>query len=79
MSLKDENIVAIQSVLTRRDILEALAEECNELAQASLKLIRSADISNNPTPKTFAECQDNLIEEISDVLVCLEVLGGRNS
>lgn len=54
-------------------LLEQFAEECNELAQASLKYARKLR-GENPTPKTEQEILDNLHEEIADVLVCLDEL-----
>ena len=41
--------------LTQRAVLEGLAEECCELAQAALKLIRATD-GENPTPVSEEEC-----------------------
>lgn len=52
--------------------LQQLAEECSELAQASLKLVRSID-GKNPTNKTGMQCVTEWHEEISDVLVSLVV------
>lgn len=43
-----------------------LAEEASELAQAALKLRRALD-GTNPTPKSVAECESNLIEEFADI------------
>lgn len=40
-------------------LLEQLAEECSELAQAALKLARK-ERGENPTPKTEEECVENL-------------------
>lgn len=51
--------------------LENLAEECSELAQASLKLARKLR-GENPTPKTFNELNANLIEEMADVQLLIE-------
>ena len=70
-----ELITTIRKSLTDRDLLELLAEESAELSQACLKLIRAKGLSNNVTPKTEAECMDNLLEEISDILMVLEVMG----
>ena len=53
--------------------LEQLAEECSELAQASLKYARYLR-GENPTPKTEAEIRDNFAEEIADVTICIEDL-----
>ena len=55
--------------------LELLAEECVELAHASLKLAR-VERGENPTPKSRESCEDAMHEELVDVLICIgEVLG----
>lgn len=54
-------------------LLEQLAEECTELAQASLKYARKLR-QDNPTPKKFCEIRDNFYEEVADVLVCMDEL-----
>lgn len=54
-------------------MLEQLAEECSELAQASLKYARLLR-GENPTPKTEAECLESLTEEIADVDLCISEL-----
>ena len=54
-------------------VLEQLAEECSELAQASLKYARLLR-GENPTPKTEAECLESLTEEIADVDLCISEL-----
>ena len=54
-------------------LLEQLAEECAELAQAALKLAR-LERGENPTPKTFIECLNALIEEMADVKLCISVI-----
>lgn len=51
-----------------------LAEECNELGKAALKIRRVITQGASPTPVTFEEVFDNLHEEFADVLVCCEVL-----
>ena len=51
-------------------VLEQLAEECAELAQASLKYARLLR-GDNPTPKTEQECLESLTEEIADVDLCI--------
>lgn len=55
-------------------VLEQLAEECTELAQAALKMAR-IERGENPTPVTMKKAKENLEEEIADVYVCLNVLG----
>lgn len=59
----------------RRTLLEALAEESNELGQAALKVIRSQGLNENPTPIKEDEALQNLSEEIVDVMILLHVLG----
>ena len=54
-------------------VLEQLAEECSELAQASLKYARLLR-GENPTPKTEAECLESLTEEIADVYLCMNLI-----
>lgn len=55
-------------------MLEQLAEEAAELAQAALKLAR-IDRDENPTPVTSEQAQKNLIEEYTDVIMCTSELG----
>lgn len=54
-------------------LLEQLAEECSELAQAALKLARK-ERGENPTPKTLDECFKAIIEEMADVNLCIWVI-----
>lgn len=54
-------------------LLEQLAEECSELAQAALKLARK-ERGENPTPKTEAECMKDFLEELGDVNLCMSVV-----
>ncbi len=62
---------------TRTDRLLQLAEECNELSQAILKLER-ARRGSNPTPRSYDECYNNLLEELVDVEVCMDACLIRN-
>lgn len=55
------------------EILAQLAEEASELAQAALKL-RRAITGLNPTPVTAKEAEAAVIEEVSDVLLCCQLL-----
>ena len=71
--MADKNYIL--SVLDARTLLEQLAEEASELAQAALKLIRAAEYSNNPTPITLQEAQVGLDEELHDVLAVASLLG----
>ena len=56
----------VSDILPKTEILAQLAEEASELAQAALKLRRALD-GTNPTPKSVAECEANLIEEFADI------------
>lgn len=56
----------VSDILPKTEILAQLAEEASELAQAALKLRRALD-GANPTPKSVAECEANLIEELADI------------
>lgn len=66
--------ISIRTLLSDAELLAQLAEEAAELGHAALKLRRVRD-GKNYTPVTFQEAYDQLKEEISDVLLCLEVLG----
>lgn len=54
-------------------LLEQFAEECTELAQASLKYARKLR-RDNPTPKNVGEIIDDFQEEMADVFVCIDEL-----
>lgn len=54
-------------------LLEQLAEESAELAQAALKMARKIR-NETPTPKSHADCVANLQEEIADVELCISIL-----
>lgn len=64
----------VKNTLPARDLLEQLAEECNELSKASLKLIRAIGASENPTPTGQIEAYDNFVEEQKDVISVLWLL-----
>lgn len=63
----------VSDILPKTEILAQLAEEASELAQAALKLRRALD-GTNPTPKSVAECEANLMEEWADVNVAFDQL-----
>lgn len=64
----------IRANLSERAMLEQLAEEAAELAQAALKMIRASS-HENPTPVTPEEAYRNIIEECADISLCLIALG----
>ena len=63
----------VSDILPKTEILAQLAEEASELAQAALKLRRALD-GTNPTPKSVAECEANLMEELADVTNAIDAL-----
>lgn len=52
-------------------LLRQLAEECAELAQAALKVIRTR---HGETPVTPEEARAKLLEEIADVIVMMDMV-----
>lgn len=54
-------------------MLNQLAEECCELAQAALKYRRCIE-EGNPTPVSEEEARKNLMEEIADVWLCTDLV-----
>ena len=64
----------VRNTLSERELLEQLAEECNELAKASLKMIRANGMSANITPVSRQDAYDNFIEEQNDVVSVLWLL-----
>lgn len=71
----DGNISEIRDNTPVPEQLTMLAEECAELAQAALKMRRTIDHNASPTSTTKAEATAAMLEEVSDVLTCLLVLG----
>ncbi|OUQ31095.1 hypothetical protein B5E79_00230 [Massilimicrobiota sp. An134] len=70
---KDMESKPIYEYIGQPALLEQLGEEACELGQASLKMARYIR-SENPTPKTAFDVTKDLVEEVSDVLVCIEEL-----
>lgn len=68
----------IKHKLDMRTLLEQLAEEASELSQASLKLIRAKELSNNSTPIDEQEAIQNLLEEVGDIRMVLTLLCPEN-
>lgn len=67
----------VLKTLDDRELLEALAEEAAELSQAALKLIRASKLNDNFTPKSDAEAEENLKEELMDTLSVVYLLRYR--
>ncbi|MGM9529294.1 MAG: hypothetical protein ACI3XH_04770 [Phascolarctobacterium sp.] len=70
----EENNNYIKDNLSRRELLEGLAEEAAELSQAALKVIRAEKLNGNPTPLKAFDARENLAEEISDVMTMAYML-----
>ena len=70
----NHEIEFIREHLDERDILEQLAEEATELAQAALKMIRACG-HKNPTPVTPEEAYIDIIKECADISNCLVAMG----
>lgn len=68
-----ENVERVRELLDKPELLCQLAEECNELGKAALKL-RRAMTGINPTPLTEAEAWRNITEEAADVMLVLDCL-----
>ena len=60
-------------LLDRRAKLEQVAEECGELAQACLKLIR-AEGNGNPCRISKEEAMQQVIEEIADLFLAIDTI-----
>ena len=59
-------------------LYEQLSEECVELAHAALKKARKLR-GENPTPVDIQDVDAHLIEEITDLMVVLDVLDLKES
>lgn len=62
----------VRDKLSQEEMLIQLAEECNELSQACLKVVRMG--SHNPPNITCKDLDANFTEELADVLLCIKVL-----
>lgn len=71
--LHEARIETVQNLITEPALLEQMAEECCELAQALLKKARKLR-NENYTPNSLADINLDITEEYTDVLLCAEVL-----
>ena len=69
---EEEKIKFVREKLTAKEMLIQLAEECNELAQACLKIVRNG--TQNQSNKTLKELESDFMEELADVQLCMEML-----
>jgi NTP pyrophosphatase (non-canonical NTP hydrolase) len=68
-----KNLRKICEHLDAPELLAQLAEEAGELTRAALKL-RRAMTHTNPTPCPASKALSDLLEEIADVLNCLDAV-----
>lgn len=68
-----EQLAYLRKNLPLEEQFVQLAEECNELAQACMKIVRFFG-KVNPPRKTEEELKEALREELADVFVCASVL-----
>lgn len=73
--MNNEIFTKVSKTVPTRDILEQAAEESAELTQALLKLIRASGFSDNPTPVELDQAVAQVTEELSDVMLCMQLLG----
>lgn len=66
----------ITNTLSEAELLQQLAEESAELAQAALKAIRAYRDSSNPTDTDPAHAYMNVLEEVVDVANAYTALTG---
>ena len=69
--LSEQELLGIMRNNCKRDYLyRQLAEECAELAQAALKVVRA---QNGETPEKLEDSMDHYIEELADVFVMYNI------
>lgn len=68
-----KNLRKVCEHLDAPELLAQLAEEAGELTQAALKLRRAAT-GTNPTPCPPSKAMSDLMEEIADVLNCIDAV-----
>lgn len=64
----------IRNTIGREAALDQLAEEAAELAQAAIKASRILR-GINPSPVHLEDAEKALTEELSDVILCAQVVG----
>lgn len=72
-NLHQKNMEYILHILKYDELLCQMAEEAAELTQAAMKYRRKMG-NVNPTTISWKEAEDNLLEEISDVMLLAELL-----
>ena len=73
----NDKVKYIRTAVSRRSQLEMLAEECSELAQASLKCVTLENEDVYPLNEhkyTAGQVQQNLYDEMMDVVTSIVIL-----
>lgn len=68
-----DNVAYIRANISEPAMYEQLAEEAAEVTHAALKLARIIR-GENPTPKEYPEAFLELIEELTDLKTCMDIL-----
>lgn len=71
--MNQKNIDTIYEAIPDPALYEQLSEEAAELCHAALKVARILR-RENPTPVSLEEAFNNMLEEVSDVQLCMAVL-----
>lgn len=74
---EEEDMIDFVEAIGEAAVLENLAEECTELAQAALKVARIVR-GENPTPMDIRDARNQLKEEKQDVLNLIYVHGNES-
>lgn len=69
----EKNLDYIRSKMPIAELYAALAEEAAELAHAALKYRRTIT-KDNPTPKAKEEALQSFLEELADMVICLNAI-----
>ena len=69
--MEENRYVEIVNKCGTEYIYRQLAEECSELTQACLKLIRA---KHKETPMRMDEAHERLLEEFADVLLMMDIV-----
>lgn len=67
--VKENNVALIREIIGDAAVCEQLAEECAELAHASLKMARILR-NENPTPLSEDQVYEQMSDEFTDVILC---------
>lgn len=68
-------IAYIRENVSQEAIMMQLAEECAEVAQQALKLVR-IHMKENPTPVTAKEASEKFHQELADFFAALDCISG---